>query len=71
MNRERLTMLADYLEGIGQFEGRGVPVKKFDLEIWHAPYEHFSTSFEIKRNPRKKPFKYKTIKIGDTKCHHL
>lgn len=37
MNKKRLLMLADYLEGIGAFEGRGIPKSKFNIENWmHA-----------------------------------
>lgn len=46
MQKKRLEMLADYLEGVGRFEGRGVPSNKFDLENWMADYEHFSRPFK-------------------------
>lgn len=40
MNAKRLLMLADYLDGVGKFEGRGVPSEpgKFHLESWMGSY---------------------------------
>ena len=67
MNRERLTMLADYLNGVKEFKGRAPPSNKFDLELWQAPYKHFKKEFDLKGTPKKKPFKLKTIKIGEEK----
>lgn len=45
MNIDRLQMLADYLEGVGAFEGRGVPKNKFDLQLWMAAYQSFDRKF--------------------------
>lgn len=48
MNRERVMMLLDFLEGKGQFEGKGVPAEKFHLGTWHSStavsYPHMEKS---------------------------
>lgn len=57
-------MLADYLESVGQFEGRGVPKNKFDLQLWMATYNKFERKFKIKADPNKDTFVHKTKKFN-------
>lgn len=55
MYADRLLMLADYLQGVGQFEGRGVPKNKFDMNHWMATYHMFDNKFEGLKTDKKKP----------------
>lgn len=67
-NHARMTMLANYLEGVGDFEGRGAPKAKFDLGLWMGGYDdcHWRT-FKFKPDPNKDPLKTKYIpKLGIT-----
>lgn len=48
MNKSRLLMLADFLEGQGKFEGRAVKKDKFHLDDFNATYSKFSRKFKYK-----------------------
>lgn len=63
LNYKRLSTLADYLTGVGKFEGNGVLKEKFDLVTWMTPTNKLSwRHFKIKAAPNKKPFKTKFSK---------
>lgn len=64
MNKERLLLLADYLEGKKKFKGRAVPANKFDLEHYMEPYSAFSNKkFDVPKGAKKK--KFETVKEVD------
>lgn len=57
MNKDRLKLLADYLEGKGKFKERGVPKEKFDLEHWMASYSYFNNPhFNVESKAKRKKF---------------
>ena len=41
MHKDRLLLLADYLDGSGKFAGRGVNPDKFDLGSWMVESEYY------------------------------
>ena len=65
MRVDRLIMLADYLEGKGQFANNSVPVRKFDLELWMGQYKDFLKPFKgLSNTEGVEPFIVRKVKRG-------
>jgi hypothetical protein len=62
LNSKRLLLLADFLEGVGRYKGKGIPVAKFDLSVWMADSRLSRNRAAMKtRRVRKFPDAFKLV----------